>query len=568
MDVVQRSKMQILPLFLLCGMSSLMWAQTSAEQQLWEDCGALRNTADACACYQRYINTYPEGRWSPEANRRLDQCPTYERLTYRKCETATEIDSIIRHCRDYVEEFPNSRYTAQARQRLDNLDKEFWENITNDRRNDRLLQRYRDYFPDGQHIAEVSSQLDYIEKARTWSPQRLWEEETNGKGVQRLEDFIAFYGDSPLAENARQQIALINARIAESKTVSELPPDERAYARVSSSRNPVALRNFISDYPSSSHAKDVEQRLTELDVEAWQSAQEFNTEAAYRQYAQRFPDGTYISNVDGRIANAKSSAIDEAWTHAITTGSEDAYLDFLENHPASKYETAAQDSLEGVSKIESRKTTTPSGEFVILFYNAVNLQLDSAPDPDSVYVDDSSLASGNILKGIIRKSSAEYIIIVKDENGKSCVVTLNNNPRVVAVIPELPQTNPDTIRIQVSGGSEPYTVEFVDTVTKRREYRSVSFPEDSLFVLADRSFESLDGTFEIVVKDHRRQGTAAVSAGFVKFSRPFYEAYMGILFGGIGLILAVFLWRFIYRKYIRTEEIDPYEGFVEEAFDT
>ncbi len=136
-----------------------------------------------------------------------------------------------------------------------------------------------------------------------------------------------------------------------------------------------AFRAYLVSYPTGRYADNAQERLSALEAEisdrkkeeaVWARALQKKTRAAYAAYLRAHPHGRYASDAKKQLAalKAKVAALkkdEDAWSTAKRKNSRDAYLGYVKSFPNGRYAALAKDALErAVVKSASAETAGPA----------------------------------------------------------------------------------------------------------------------------------------------------------------------------------------------------------------
>ncbi|MDX2285872.1 MAG: caspase family protein [Bacteroidia bacterium] len=107
-------------------------------------------------------------------------------------------------------------------------------------------------------------------------------------------------------------------------------------------------RDFLTRYPRSPQAEQVQARIRALEDEAvWQAARQAGTEAAYDRYLTQQPAGRYRAEAEQQL---RRLAEEKAWARASASDTIYEYRRFLNLYPASAHAPKAEAALERIRR--------------------------------------------------------------------------------------------------------------------------------------------------------------------------------------------------------------------------
>ncbi|MDZ7792065.1 MAG: protein kinase [Xanthomonadales bacterium] len=138
--------------------------------------------------------------------------------------------------------------------------------------------------------------------------------------------------------------------------------DNEAWQQAVNEDTESAFETYRKEFPDGGYVDEADTRIAQVrDREAWQSASARNSEAAYRQYAENHPQGAYIEQVEPKIeqlrqqARARAAAEqrerdEAAWAQASNAGTISAYRQYAEDFPSGQYVTEVDQRIAAIQE--------------------------------------------------------------------------------------------------------------------------------------------------------------------------------------------------------------------------
>lgn len=195
--------------------------------------------------------------------------------------------------RKFIEQFPQSEHQPEAREAYD------WLTAREEDSLHSLQQYLNKYQPGGKHVPVAIKTLKEIEE------EQFWEQCTN-------KDTLSYYYD------------------------------------------------YLYKYPEGKHAKEALQRTKQMsadtDDESFREAIEKNTTEAYQDYVKKSGNKKHVEKAEKKLSNLtapSSEALEEkkAWKSAQETDTYEAYYDFTEAYPQSRFLEEARTAMKRMDDI-------------------------------------------------------------------------------------------------------------------------------------------------------------------------------------------------------------------------
>ena len=112
--------------------------------------------------------------------------------------------------------------------------------------------------------------------------------------------------------------------------------EQMAYEILENNDNPADYEDYLAKYPNGEHAEEVRERLTQLQamLDAWNGIALSDNVNDFRNFKNSYSDEKY-----GRLCDIKIDSLD--WVSAQNAGTEDAYQNYLNQHPDGRYASEA-----------------------------------------------------------------------------------------------------------------------------------------------------------------------------------------------------------------------------------
>lgn len=186
---------------------SLVSLLMGCEKGDWEEARA----ADTKAAYERFLEKYPEGRFSEEAQSRLTKLR--EPDEWRTAKSSGK----QRDLRLFLEKYPSGRYASMAQQELTRLEEEegvSWKSASQ-KDSVKAYQLYLESYPEEQHADVARAGLDELEDESDWR---------RAVADDGYQEYLEKHPEGRHADNAREKVEKL--RQATVRKVDE------AYARM------------------------------------------------------------------------------------------------------------------------------------------------------------------------------------------------------------------------------------------------------------------------------------------------------------------------------------------------
>lgn len=301
----------------------------------------------------------------------------------------------------YLEEYPNSDYSQEARNILGRLyEKVAWDKA---RYNDKISS-YEEFI-----ILFPKSELkkSALERINEIKIDRFWEETRIRNTIEAYNDFILLYPNSKYESIAKEKL----------NTLIELKNWNEALSK----NNLDEYYNFINKYPLSKYVEVAKSKIKEIEEikPLWDKVVKANTLEKYRKFLQKYPFSTYSDLAKNKILEFEK--VD--WENAKKKNTISTYKSFIERHPTSYYREDAESKIVDleVKKIfESEHgylpPSTKTKSYTERRYSVMNIYNDTKYDMT------------------LRYSGIESFKIIFKPKEKSAFEILNGNYKVTASV--------------------------------------------------------------------------------------------------------------------------------------
>lgn len=171
------------------------------------------------------------------------------------------------------------------------------------------------------------------------------------------------------------EAAFVEERLAMLIEQENLQADMEAWLTAKDAGTMAAFRAYLVGYPTGRYADNALRQIAALEAEmaerrdnaAWASAKSEGTVRALSAYLRAYPDGLYVADakkmiaaIDRRMALLQKE--DRAWEAAKRGNSRAAFRSYLKAYPKGRYAAAARDALRKVSAAATTVVTTERHE--------------------------------------------------------------------------------------------------------------------------------------------------------------------------------------------------------------
>ena len=191
-------------------------------------------------------------------------------------------------------------------------------------------EKYIKEYPDGKYTPQAKEHLSALYEERDWRYAEYY------KSIKRYEQFVQKHPSSKYIPQAEQALKKLY--------------EDRDWSSTLKLNTISAYKNFIAKYANSQYTQTAQLKLTELELEqAWDKARDANSIYAYQAFIESYPTSSYVYQAKLNIKNLED---DIAWENAEQAGSISAYKAYLENFPAGKKRTTANDRIREMEIIK------------------------------------------------------------------------------------------------------------------------------------------------------------------------------------------------------------------------
>lgn len=324
------------------------WTEVSAENSI--------------LAYERYLQTYPDGKHRAEARQRIEQLQDEEAWQY-----SLQQNTLSAYLY-YYGQFPRGRYKQEALNRIEQLEEERdWKSALQLNSIAAFL-RYQHNYPKGKYHQEARECISKLQHGTL--EDEIWLQAKSNSTAEAYESYLTQYPKGKYAAQAKaliesftsqQQQADSNAPTLKEVMIEPVPivsmPDrkkEKNKSRPQVIWYPIAGISLVfviglsiwltnpSLFSGSIVDEDAEEK-------AWLMADSLHTVESYRDYLSNYASGLYRSASNDSITaiqnRTKSEQDYNDWMHASQWNNVAAYQHYLTLHPDGTYAGVARDSL-------------------------------------------------------------------------------------------------------------------------------------------------------------------------------------------------------------------------------
>ena len=238
---------------------------------------------------------------------------------------------------------------------------------------------YRDA-GDGTQIASlvpVPSQQPARLKTKDEIEQDSWDSVRDSNNIDAVNEYLKQYPKGRFAGQAKILIATLKAAPAKPAEPVEpaTPPSGREdgesalWNEAQKGNSKEDYQAYLDQYPKGKYVALAKSRIKKLqddaqaaaeqqEQQAWQAAQDENSEASYTRYLKGYPNGRYAGLAKARQEKLKNdvAAKEEAelWKKAESGNDKNAVEAYLNKYPSGRYVAAAGDKLKAIKEEEAK----------------------------------------------------------------------------------------------------------------------------------------------------------------------------------------------------------------------
>ncbi|NWF90066.1 MAG: hypothetical protein HXY50_11475 [Ignavibacteriaceae bacterium] len=255
----------------------------SGSKEAWDN---ARRT-DTIYSYEQFLEEYPNSDFSNEARNILDKL--YEKRAWDKARLGDNISSY----EEFIILFPQSELKKTALERINEIkiDK-FWEQT----RKINTIDSYNDFL-----LLYPNSKYETIakEKLNTLIEWKNWDEVLLKNSLKDFYNFISNYPQSKYVEIAKSKI----------KEIEEIKP---LWEKVVKSNSVEKYREFLQKYPFSLYSDLAKSKIKEFEKLDWENAKNKNTISSYKSFIERHPTSYYREDAESKIVDLEVKKIFES----------------------------------------------------------------------------------------------------------------------------------------------------------------------------------------------------------------------------------------------------------------
>lgn len=255
----------------------------SSSKEAWDN---ARQT-DSIYSYEKYLEEYPNSDFSKEAREILDRL--YEKKAWDKARLSDNISSY----EEFIILFPQSELKNTALERIKEIkiDK-FWEKT----RNKNTIESYNDFillYPNSKYESIAKEKLNDLIESKNWN------EILSKNNLDDFYNFISKYPQSKYIEIAKSKI----------KEIEEIQP---LWEKVVKNNSFEKYTEFLQKYPFSSYSDLAKSKIIEFEKLDWESAKNKNTISSYKTFIERHPTSYYREDAESKIVDLEVKKIFES----------------------------------------------------------------------------------------------------------------------------------------------------------------------------------------------------------------------------------------------------------------
>ena len=234
-------------------------------------------------------------------------------------ESARSINSITSY-ENYLNKYPNSKYSSAARKELEILYEESdWNNI----KSSNSVSKFQDFisqYPESKYKPQAEKSISTLEELQVWNKTK------DLNTIYGYENYLSIYPNSKNAFDAKNMITTLK--------------EEHAWEETKRTGTVVGYKRFASEFPYGLHYNEAIQKIKEIEViiPDWQQASKTNSLKSYTQFLEKHPYSSYAS-----LARDKINQIEhQEWSKTIQNNSVKGYQQYITSFPDSRYSEEAK----------------------------------------------------------------------------------------------------------------------------------------------------------------------------------------------------------------------------------
>lgn len=211
-------------------------------------------------------------------------------VTMNKYYKQTLNENTISAYEDFINKYPNSKYTENIRILLSKLYEERdWELALKNNQ----VWLYEDFikkYPHSQYVTNAKLNIKKLEEARDWNYAVV--EGT----VEAYKKYLMNYPNGIYYKTAQEKIREIEIIIP-------------AWQKTEKTNTYEAYLSFVEKFPDSKYTDIAYRRLEEIERNDWNKASKTNTITAYKNYLLKYPYGSYTDEAEKKIIDLEVDKI-------------------------------------------------------------------------------------------------------------------------------------------------------------------------------------------------------------------------------------------------------------------
>lgn len=213
--------------------------RSAAEQQLWD---TIRDLSEP-EPFENYLKQYPQGKYAAEARQRAKMLRD-ETEYWKRIESSSEPEVFTFYLKEVAAGRYPGRYKAEAEARLEGIEQSedtAWKAIQGGTEPG-LFERYLKDYPHGKYAAEAE------EKVKTLREEQLWRRVGNSRDPEDIEKYLKEYPSGKYASEASERIDSLR--------------DEMQWAKIEKSRDPADFQKYLELFPKGRHVSAARERAS------------------------------------------------------------------------------------------------------------------------------------------------------------------------------------------------------------------------------------------------------------------------------------------------------------------
>jgi len=210
-------------------------------------------------------------------------------------------------------------------------------------------------------------------KSKEEIEQETWESARDSANIGAIQEYLKQYPKGRFTGQAKVLMATLKtvpAKPAEPAASPAREDNETAlWTEAQKGNSKDDYQAYLAQYPKGKYVALARSRIKKLqddaqaaaeqqEQQAWQAAQDENSEASYTRYLKGYPNGRYAGLAKARLDKLKGdiAAKEEAelWKKAESGNDKSAVEAYLNKYPSGRYVAAASDKLKAIKEEEAK----------------------------------------------------------------------------------------------------------------------------------------------------------------------------------------------------------------------